>query len=75
MGGPVSWEGQTLWDLQGRPNRVSQVDGFSIWHQPTRSVRGELKKGTMASVPLDARHLSLSQHETGCLQAAVVPEL
>ena len=47
-----------------------------IWHQLAHSVAvgggGGLRKGTMASAHLDARHPSFSQHATGAFQAATL---
>ena len=47
--------------LQGRSNSVSQVDGVSNMAPACRlcvSAEGGLRKGTVASAHLDARHFS-----------------
>ena len=41
-----------------------------IWHQLVNSVGEGLRKGTMASAHLDARHFSSSLYATGAFQAA-----
>ena len=58
-------------DLQGRSSSIRQVDGVLIMASACRlcgSVGGWLRKGTMASAHLDARHFSLSQNATGAFQ-------
>ena len=42
-----------------------------IQHQLASSVGEGVRKGTMASVRFDARHLNLSQHVTVTFQAAI----
>ena len=55
---------------------LARLKEFQMWHQPTGSVVVGFRKGTMASVCLDARYLCVSQHDTGAFQAATpVPEL
>ena len=59
----ISKEGQT----------VSQVDGVSDMApacQLCGSVGGGFRKGTIASAPLDVRHVSFSLYTTGAFQAA-----
>ena len=43
-----------------------------IWHQLAGSVAfwGQVRKGTMASVSLDAKHFSSSLYATGAFRAA-----
>ena len=46
-----------------------------IWHQLAGSVAGcggAVRKGTIASAHLDARHFSFSLHSTGAFQAATL---
>ena len=60
-------------------NSVGQVDGVSIMApacQLRGSVRGGLRKGTMASDHPNGRHFSLYHYATGALRASTpVPEL
>ena len=70
LGGPVSWVGRSLWNLQGQANSFSQLMESQTWHSLTGSEWGEFRKETMASAHLDARHLSSSLHTTGAFQAA-----
>ena len=60
LDGPIRVSG----DLQGRPNSVSRVDGV-LDMATACSVGGGFRKGTVASVRLDARHFILSQYATG----------
>ena len=41
-----------------------------IWYQPASSVGGGFRKGTMASVHLDARDFSFSLYSMGAFQTA-----
>ena len=43
-----------------------------IWHQLAGSLGGGFRKGTMASVQLDARHFSFSLYTTGAFQTATL---
>ena len=57
----ISKAGQTV---------LARLMESQIWHQLDGSVGGGLRKGTMASVHLDARHFSFSLYTTGAFQAA-----
>ena len=73
--GPVSWVEQSLWDLEGGKNSVSQVDGVSYMApacQLCGCVQGGFRKGTMTSAYLDARHFSSSLYATGAFQGATL---
>ena len=60
-------------DLQGGSHSASQVDGVSdmapAYHL---CVGGGVNKGTMSSVPPDAKHFGPSLYTTGALQAATL---
>ena len=56
-------------DLQGRTVLARMMEP-QIWHPPPSSMRGEFRKGTMASACLDARHFSFSLYTTSAFQAA-----
>ena len=56
-------------DLQDGLTRLMESQ---IWHQLAGSVEGRFRKGTMASVHLDARHFSFSLYTTGAFQAATL---
>ena len=58
-------------DLQSGSNRGSnRLMESQIWHQLASFVGGGFKKGTMASVCLDARYFSSCLYATGAFQAA-----
>ena len=72
----VSWVGWGLRDLQGRVNRVSQVDGVSDMALPASSViLSAFLSGRKLSPScgLDATsHFSSSLYATGAFQAATL---
>ena len=45
-----------------------------IWHQLASSVRGGVRKGTMDSVFLDARHFSFSQFSVPLVPVKLLPQ-
>ena len=63
---------EPLWICKVGHTVLARLMESQIWHQPAGSVGGELSKGTMASVCLDARHFSLPLYTTGALQAATM---
>ena len=73
----IHMENQLWWsrvseDLQGGSNSVSQVDGVSGMILACWLCGGRVRKGTMASAHLDARHFSFSLYTTGAFQAATL---
>ena len=57
----ISKAGQTV---------LARLIESQIWQKFVGSVGGGFRKGTMAFVPLDARHFSFSLYTTGAFQAA-----
>ena len=51
---------------------LARLIEFQIWHQLASSVEAGLRKGTMVSAHLDARHFSSSFVVTGAFQAATL---
>ena len=72
LGWACKLHGAESWDLQGRSNSVSQVDGVSDMAPACCLCGGGFAKGTTASAHLDARHFSSSLYTTGAFQAATL---
>ena len=59
----ISKAGQTV---------LARLMESQIWHHLAGSVALELRKRTVASAHLDARHFSFSPYATGIFQAAIL---
>ena len=51
---------------------ITKLMGPQMWHQLAGSMGGAIRKGTMTSAHLDARHFSFSLYATGVFQAATL---
>ena len=65
-----SGESESLGISRAGQTALARLMGSQIWNQPSGTVEGAFRKGTMASAFLDVRSFSFSQYATAAFQAA-----